>query len=193
MTQKKCSLGLSLVFIVNLLCIASTDASEDMPFMEADISYLSLNGDYANAGFGETSSSSVSFFYHLGIPFYNYYAAEAIIGTGISNDSSPIADIGVNSLLGALFKGSYPVAKDFEAFGRVGIVRFSIDLNKIKYVPADTFHDAYSKTGLMLEVGATYDFGEYGKVLIQSQQLPGVELGLGVKVKTSGIGFGYQM
>ena len=182
MNKKIFSFYLSLVFIVNLFCIATAAADDDTPFMEVDISFLSLNGDYSNAGFGETSSSSVSFFYHLGIPIYDYYAAEMVIGTGLTDDNSPIATIGVNSLLGALFKGSYPLAKDFEAFGRIGLGRFSLDLDNIKYDPVYAFHDAYSKAGIILDIGGTYDLGSYGKVLIQYQRFPDVELGLGVKV-----------
>ncbi len=190
-----------LIIALNLLCMGHAAAEGQAPFMEGGLAFVTTNIEASPAGHERSSVNTTVFIYRLGLPVLDYYAVEFMIGSGLSSENAPIGKVGINSLLGADFKASYPFAKRFEVFARGGLARIAIDVTDINVPGVAKSRDIYSDFGITLGVGGVYDMGKFGKIYAEYQRLPNVDLDIlhesgneifNIGTQTYGFALGYQ-
>ena len=193
-------LALSLIIMQH----ASAEDKGQAPYMEGSLAFFTTQGEPSDAQYDSSSVSTTAFIYRLGLPILNYYAVEFVLGTGITKDDSPIGEVGINSILGADFKASYPFGKGFEGFVRGGFARMAIDLTDITISDSNETRDIYNGLGVTIGLGGVYDMGKYGKIFLEYQRMPNVDLEIdwtkvdnttgtvNIGTQTSGFALGYQ-
>jgi len=153
-------------------------AEGQAPFMEGSLAVVNTNIAPASAQYSASNVSTLAFIYRLGMPVLDYYAVEFMLGAGLTDASSSIGEVGLNSLLGADFKATYPFGKGFEGFARGGLARIAIDVTGIKNKESSAISSVgvWNGFGITLGVGGVYDMGKYGKVFMEYQLLPNVDI-----------------
>ena len=192
-----------LLLALSLFIMKHASAEGQAPYMEGSLGFFSTKSESSNAQYNKSGISTTAFIYRLGLPILNYYAVEFMIGAGITDDDSPMGEMGINSLLGADFKASYPFGKGFEGFVRAGLARLAIDLTDITINNTNNNRDIYNGLGITFGLGGVYDLGKYGKIFIEYQRMPNVDLDIdwstdnstgtvNIGTQTSGFALGYQ-
>jgi len=179
MINKKIRYGI-LYLALSLLTMNSASAEGQAPFMEGSLALLTTNVQPTTAGYSSSNVNTMAFIYRLGMPVLDYYAVEFMLGTGLSNGDSSIGEVGLNSLLGADFKATYPFGKGFEGFVRGGLARIAVDVTgmKNKTSNAITSVGVWNGFGITLGLGGVYDMGKYGKIFVEYQRLPNVDINI---------------
>ena len=213
MTHYRIRYGIFLLAL-NLIIMqhASAEDKVQAPYMEGSLGFFTTQGEPSDAQYDSSSVSTTAFIYRLGLPILNYYAVGFVLGTGITKDDSPIGEVGINSILGADFKASYPFGKGFEGFVRGGLARMAIDLTDTTIPDANNKRDVYNGFGVTVGIGGVYDMGKYGRIFLEYQRMPNVDLEIdwtnvddtnpaapvtttgtvNIDTQTSGVALGYQ-
>lgn len=191
---------------------ASAEDKGQAPFMEGSLGFFTTQSESSDAQYNSSGIATTAFIYRLGVPILNYYAVEFVLGTGITGEDSPMGEMGINSLLGADFKASYPFGKGFEGFVRGGLARMAIDLTDITIPNTNSRRDIYNGFGVTVGIGGVYDMGKYGRIFLEYQRMPDVDLDIdwtivddtnpeapvtttgtvNIGTQTSGVALGYQ-
>ncbi|MBA55617.1 MAG: hypothetical protein CMK89_14275 [Pseudomonadales bacterium] len=169
------------MFMAAALFGATNASFADGFYVGAD--YLMLDTDlkaYGDSASVEPKALSVKF----GGEFNQYFAAEAMLGIGLKDDTVKDADFDfeLDLLIGVSAIGMLPINDVFKLYGKIGLA-------KIEYNDSD--EDPSDANGLLYGVGASFDFNSnYGVNLEYIQYPDGEYEDYDIDVETASINLG---
>lgn len=152
----------------------------------AGVDYSMLDTDLKGYGFNlGTEPTALNF--KIGKEFSRYFAAEALLGLGLSDDEVKNADFDfeLESVLGIAAVGMIPLNETFKFYGKLGLAQVNYD---------DSDGDKSDGSGLLYGVGCAVNFNPKFGANIEYVQYPDGEYDdYEVDVETSVINIGAFM